>query len=106
MHRWWYRCLTRAGVVAEGTTSGKKMHGARYTAGTEFYLATGDIYATQQRLSDAREAWLHALELDPTNLKLMDRFREQGMGDPAQEERIQQAKRRVAGQKPSLPIAQ
>jgi tetratricopeptide (TPR) repeat protein len=70
------------------------------------YEHLGDIYATQQRLSDAREAWLHALELDPTNLKLMDRFREQGMGDPAQEERIQQAKRRVAGQKPSLPIAQ
>jgi Flp pilus assembly protein TadD len=66
------------------------------------YEHLGDIYATQQRLSDAREAWLHALELDPTNLKLMDRFREQGMGDPAQEERIQQAKRRVAGQKPSL----
>jgi tetratricopeptide (TPR) repeat protein len=70
------------------------------------YEHLGDIYAKQQRLSDAREAWLHALELDPTNLKLMDRFREQGMGDPAQEERIQQAKRRVAGQKPSLPVAQ
>jgi integrase len=53
MHRWWYRCLTRAGVVTEGTTSGKKMHGARYTAGTEFYLATGDIYATQQLLGHA-----------------------------------------------------
>src|SRR4051794_39537346 len=53
MHRWWYRCLTRAGVVAEGTTSGKKMHGARYTAGTEFYLATSDIYATQQLLGHA-----------------------------------------------------
>jgi hypothetical protein len=26
----------------------------------------------------------------------MDRFREMGMGDPAQEERIQQAKRRVS----------
>jgi len=26
------------------------MHGARYTAGTEFYLATGDIFATQQLL--------------------------------------------------------
>ena len=26
----------------------------------------------------------------------MDRFRELGMGDPAQEERIQQAKRRVS----------
>jgi integrase len=53
MHRWWYRCLARAGVVTEGTTSGKKMHGARYTAGTEFYLATGDIYATQQLLGHA-----------------------------------------------------
>ena len=70
------------------------------------YEHLGDIYAKQQRLSDAREAWLHALELDPSNHKLMDRFREQGMGDPAQEERIQQAKRRVAGQKPSFPIAQ
>ena len=27
-----------------------KMHAARYTAGTEFYLATGDIRATQQLL--------------------------------------------------------
>jgi hypothetical protein len=45
LHRWWYRCLTRAGVVDEGTTHGKKMHVARYTSGTEFYLATGDIYA-------------------------------------------------------------
>ena len=70
------------------------------------YEHLGDIYAKQQRAADAREAWLHALELDPTNHKLMDRFREEGMGDPAQEERIQQAKRRVAGQKPSLPIAQ
>ena len=39
--------------VAEGTTSGKKVHGARYTAGTEFHLATGDIYATQQLLGRA-----------------------------------------------------
>lgn len=70
------------------------------------YEHLGDIYAKQQRLSDAREAWLHALELDPTNHKLMDRFREQGMGDPAQEERIQQAKRRVAEQKSALPVAQ
>jgi integrase/recombinase XerD len=53
LHRWWYRCLTRAGVVDEGTTHGKKMHGARYTSGTEFYLATGDIYATQQLLGHA-----------------------------------------------------
>jgi tetratricopeptide (TPR) repeat protein len=60
------------------------------------YEHLGDIYAKQQRLSDAREAWLHALELDPSNNKLMERFRAQGMGDPSQEERIQQAKRRVS----------
>jgi tetratricopeptide (TPR) repeat protein len=60
------------------------------------YEHLGDIYAKQQRLSDAREAWLHSLELDPTNKKLMERFREHGMGDPAQEERIQQAKQRVS----------
>ena len=53
LHRWWYRCLARAGVVEGGTKSGRKMHGARYTAGTEFYLATGDIYATQQLLGHA-----------------------------------------------------
>ncbi len=60
------------------------------------YEHLGDIYAKQQKLPDAREAWLHALELDPSNSKLMDRFRELGMGDPAQEDRIQQAKRRVS----------
>jgi integrase/recombinase XerC len=50
LHRWWYRCLQRAGVVPPGQTSGMRMHAARYTAGTEFYLATGDIRATQQLL--------------------------------------------------------
>jgi integrase len=29
------------------------MHWARYTAGAEFYLATGAIYATQQLLGHA-----------------------------------------------------
>lgn len=29
------------------------MHGTRYTAGTEFYLGTGDIYATQKLLGHA-----------------------------------------------------
>jgi integrase len=53
LHRWWYACLARAGVVKAGTTHGRKMHGARYTSGTEFYLATGDIYATQQLLGHA-----------------------------------------------------
>ncbi len=60
------------------------------------YEHLGDIYAKQHNLSEAREAWLHALELDPANNKLMDRFRDLGMGDPTKEERIQQAKRRVS----------
>ena len=29
------------------------MHGARYTSGTELYLATGDIYPTKQLLGHA-----------------------------------------------------
>jgi tetratricopeptide (TPR) repeat protein len=56
----------------------------------------GDIYAKQQKMSEAREAWLHSLELDPSNAKLIERFRDLGMGDPTLEERIQQAKRRVS----------
>jgi tetratricopeptide (TPR) repeat protein len=60
------------------------------------YEHLGDIYMRQERTADAREAWLHSLELDPSNEKLLQRFREYGMSDPAQEERIQQAKRRVS----------
>ena len=60
------------------------------------YEHLGEIYVKQQNLSAAREAWLHSLELDPSNEKLFQRFREQGMGDPSEEDRIQQAKRRVS----------
>ena len=61
------------------------------------YEHLGDIYAQATKPSQTRvESWLRALELDPSNSKLMDRFRELGMGDLTQEERIQQAKRRVS----------
>jgi hypothetical protein len=30
---WWSGCLARAGVIAEGTTRGERMHKARHTAG-------------------------------------------------------------------------
>lgn len=60
------------------------------------YEHLGDIYLKQQNLADAREAWIHSLELDPSNDKLLQRFRDQGLGDPAKEDRIQQAKRRVS----------
>lgn len=63
------------------------------------YEHLGEIYLKQQHLSDGREALLHSLELDPSNDKLMQRFRELGLGDPAKEERIRQALRRVSDRK-------
>lgn len=65
------------------------------------YEHLGEIYLKQQQISEAREALLHSLELDPSNSKLMDRFREAGLGDPTTEERIRQAMRRVSDPKPA-----
>ena len=50
LHRWWYRCLAQAGVVAEGTTSGERMHKARHTAGQRVLDATGNLKAVQRLL--------------------------------------------------------
>ncbi|HSL04315.1 MAG TPA: tetratricopeptide repeat protein [Nitrospiraceae bacterium] len=87
--------LFKSGLFTEALTEMKR---AVALAGDDpvLYEHLGDIYAKQRNLPEARESWLRALELDPANAKLMDRFRELGMGDPAQEERIQQAKRRVS----------
>ena len=87
--------LFKSGSLTEALTEMKR---AVALAGDDpvLYEHLGDIYAKQRNLSAARESWLHALELDPSNNKLMDRFRELGMGDPTKEERIQQAKQRVS----------
>jgi site-specific recombinase XerC len=50
LHKWWYRCLERAAVVAEGTTSGERMHKARHTAGQNMLDATGNLKAVQKLL--------------------------------------------------------
>src|SRR5438034_10425409 len=47
LHKWWYRCLQRAGIVATGQTSGKKMHMARHTAGQTVLDKTGNLKAVQ-----------------------------------------------------------
>lgn len=48
VHRWWYRCLERAGVVTEGITSGENMHRGRHTAITEFLRSPkGDLKLAQ-----------------------------------------------------------
>ena len=53
MHRWWYRQLEHAGIVAQGETSGEKMHKARHTAGQRVLDATGDLKLTQRLLGHA-----------------------------------------------------
>jgi integrase len=53
MHRWWYACLERAGVVPRGTTSGERMHKARHTAGQRVLDATGNLKAVQKLLGHA-----------------------------------------------------
>lgn len=85
----------KSGLLSEALTEIKR---AVSLVGDDpvIYEHLGEIYMKQQKLSDARDAWLHSLELDPSNEKLLQRFREQGMTNPAYEDRIQQAKRRVA----------
>ncbi len=63
------------------------------------YEHLGEIYLKQQQFSEAREALVHSLELDPSNDKLMQRFRDLGLGDPTKEERIRQAMQRVSDHK-------
>lgn len=50
MHRWWYGCLARAGIVPVGVTSGERMHKARHTAGQRVLDATGDLKLVQKLL--------------------------------------------------------
>jgi integrase/recombinase XerC len=53
LHKWWYRCLAKAGVVEEGTTSGERMHKARHTAGQRVLDSTGNLKAVQKLLGHA-----------------------------------------------------
>jgi tetratricopeptide (TPR) repeat protein len=93
----------KSGMLAEALTEIKK---AVALVGDDpvIYEHLGEIYLKQQKVSDAREAWLHSLEIDPSNEKLLQRFRENGLANPAYEDRIQQAKRRVSEKTPS-PVA-
>ena len=60
------------------------------------YEHLGEIYLKQNLRIEAKEAWLHSLELDPSNAKLIDRYKEGGFGDPTLEDRVREAKRRVS----------
>ena len=52
-HNWWYVCLTRAGIVEPGTTSGERMHKARHTADQRVLDRTGNLKAAQKLLGHA-----------------------------------------------------
>ncbi len=55
LHDWWYSCLERAGVVAQGQTRGERMHNARHTAGQRVLDHTrGNLKATQKLLGTRR----------------------------------------------------
>lgn len=92
--------LYKSGLLAEALMEIKK---AVALVGDDpvIYEHLGEIYLKQQKVSDARDAWLHSLEIDPSNDKLLQRFREQGLANSANEDRIQQAKRRVSEKVPS-----
>jgi len=49
LHKWWYRCLNKAGVVDLGVSSGERPHKARHTAGQRILDKTrGNLKATQK----------------------------------------------------------
>jgi site-specific recombinase XerC len=52
-HKWWYRCLETAGIVATGVQSGERMHKARHTAGQRVLDASGNLKAVQKLLGHA-----------------------------------------------------
>ncbi|HVU78850.1 MAG TPA: site-specific integrase [Gaiellaceae bacterium] len=70
MHDWWYGCLQRAGVVAEGVTRGEKMHKARHTAGQRVLDKSGNIKAVQKLLghSDPATTMEHYVDWDEEQL--------------------------------------
>lgn len=52
-HNWWYRCLSRAGVVPEGVTSGERMHKARHSSGQALLDSGANPKAVQKMLGHA-----------------------------------------------------
>jgi site-specific recombinase XerC len=81
VHRWWYRCLGRAGVVDVGVTRGANMHRGRHTTGRAVQRAKHDLKITQLILghADIKTTSIYA-DLDTADLaaalRQMDRDEE------------------------------
>jgi site-specific recombinase XerC len=83
LHKWWYRCLARAGIVSTGTTSGRKMHGARYTAGQHVLDDTGNLKAVQKLLGHSSIQTTADIYTDWDIDQLADTMRQVLEGDEA-----------------------
>jgi integrase len=81
LHDWWYGCLARAGVVAEGTTKGERMHKARHTAGQRLLDSTGNLKAVQKLLGHASMLTTADVYLDWDLDQLTDSLAESLKGD-------------------------
>ncbi|MCR4338575.1 MAG: tyrosine-type recombinase/integrase [Gemmatimonadaceae bacterium] len=54
-HRWWYRCLHRAGIVEPGLWRGRRAHSARHTYATDLGRATNwNMVAVQKNLGHSQ----------------------------------------------------
>ena len=87
--------MYKSGLLAEALMEIIKKAVALVGDDPVIYEHLGEIYLKQQKVSDARDAWLpsHWRSVPPMT-KLLQRFREQGLANPAaNEDRIQQAKR-------------
>lgn len=75
-HDWWYACLQRAGVVAEGVTRGERMHKARHTAGQVLLDSSGNIKAVQKLLGHADPSTTMQHYVDWDDAQLAESMRE------------------------------
>lgn len=56
IHDLWYRCLVRAGIVAEGVTRGERIHKARHSSAQRIIDSTGNLLATKEVLGHQSSA--------------------------------------------------
>jgi integrase len=82
MHRWWYRQLERAGIVATGETSGERMHKARHTAGQRVLDGSGgDLKLTQKLLGHASIQTTGDIYVDYDNAQFAAKLADAMKGD-------------------------
>ena len=85
VHRWWYRCIVRSGLVPEGTTSGENMHRGRHTVGREMQRAHHDLELTRQMLGH-RDIHTTAIYAELDTADLASALREMARDDQEDEE--------------------